>query len=85
MDAKVGNDVLKTLAREDVSCVACLEGPRNAIGYKKKESPEVEELRRMIPYQISFDGCAYVLLDANGDPLYKPWRFRPMRRSCSSP
>ena len=51
----------------------------------KKKSPEVEELRRMIPYQISFDGCAYVLLDANGDPLYKPWRFRPMRRSCSSP
>ena len=79
--------LLKTLAREDVSCIACLEGPRDAIGCK---FPEVEKLRKIIPYEISFDGCAYELLDANGDPLYKPWTiqtnekelFEPLSQMC---
>ena len=47
------------------------------------EFPAAEELR--IPYEISFDGCAYDLSNANGDPLYKPWTIQTNEEELFEP
>ena len=62
------------------------EWPKLADGWKQ---PEVMQLVQCLPHQILFDGCAYGLVDHQGEPIRKLWRLQasqaclePLGRTC---
>eukprot|EP00972_Heterocapsa_arctica_P112479 16432019-Heterocapsa_arctica.AAC.1 len=49
----------------------CYEWPKNNFGWQLEIA---QELRNILPFEATFDGCSYGLVDEHGELLRKPWR-----------
>ena len=52
-----------------------LEWPRRSDGWNAAMNPVIGHVRRLLPHQHDFDGCAYGLKSSSGALLKKPWRI----------
>ena len=54
---------------------ASFEWPRND-GWNESLNPGMKHIRRLLPFSVDFEGCAFGLRGRDGRLLMKPWRIQ---------